>query len=405
MKYKLSNQPYTPRVKHNVDGWKQILLLFEKHGNKAQEFDNIVSVISPNHPTSTPESFVRWHIRLGNLILKDSLSKEFTIDRLTGRNLEHYEVAKTFEAEFTLSDFKDKYLSKYPSREPGSILPTDYAWNNDQRAKDEYPSFLEICDRAKYKFVGLEEGQKKKKKRNPPWSRDELIIALDFYFENRESPPGKTSDEIQTLSNEISSVGNAIGLSGDEDFRNANGVYMKLMNFRGLDPQYGSEGKVGLEPGGRGDEEVWNEFSGDLERLSHAAKLIRHGISSISKETLYFDEPEIAEAAEGRVITRIHRGRERSKKLVNSKKSSFLKKHGRLFCEACEFDFASTYGERGQGFIECHHTIPVNTLEEGAKTKLNDLVLLCSNCHRMVHAKAPWLTVEELKLLLAESRS
>lgn len=36
------------------------------------------------------------------------------------------------------------------------------------------------------------------------------VIALGFYFKNRESPPGKTSDEIQTLSNEISSLGNAL---------------------------------------------------------------------------------------------------------------------------------------------------------------------------------------------------
>ena len=78
MKYKLSKNSYTPRVVHNVDGWNRILTLFGKHDNKPQEFDNIVSVISPNHPTSTPEWFVKWHTRLGNLILEESFQAPTT---------------------------------------------------------------------------------------------------------------------------------------------------------------------------------------------------------------------------------------------------------------------------------------------------------------------------------------
>ena len=30
------------------------------------------------------------------------------------------------------------------------------------------------------------------------------------------------------------------------------------------------------------------------------------------------------------------------------------------------------------------------------KTSLSDLVLLCSNCHRMIHKKQPWLELHEL---------
>ncbi|WP_421989133.1 HNH endonuclease [Roseococcus sp.] len=41
------------------------------------------------------------------------------------------------------------------------------------------------------------------------------------------------------------------------------------------------------------------------------------------------------------------------------------------------------YGERGRGFIECHHTRPLHTLRPGDKTKIADLVLVCSNCHWM----------------------
>jgi 5-methylcytosine-specific restriction protein A len=313
--------------------------------------------------------------------------KVFSESGLTKVQMEHYLVSKSFSEAFSADDFRNMYLKRYPSRNPTSILPSDFAFNNEQKARDDFPSFLEKLDTATYRFVDLEEGHEKKK-RNPTWSRDELILALDFYMQHRESPPGKDSSEIASLSKEISATGKALGLTGDDDFRNPNGVYMKLMNFRRFDPKFSSEGKVGLERGGKGDEEVWNEFSNDLARLSHAARLIRDGIHDRSKETTYFEEPEIAEAPEGRLITRMHRVRERDED-----------------CEACGFDFANVYGDRGEGYIECHHTIPLSTLEEGATTKQKDLVLLCANCHRMIHTKSPWLTVDELKALLTANKS
>jgi 5-methylcytosine-specific restriction enzyme A len=70
---------------------------------------------------------------------------------------------------------------------------------------------------------------------------------------------------------------------------------------------------------------------------------------------------------------------------------------GTLRCEACGFEFGQAYGERGRGFIEVHHALPVHQLSPGVKTRLSDLHLLCANCHRMVHAKRPWLTLEQLK--------
>ncbi|WP_079530620.1 HNH endonuclease [Halobacillus hunanensis] len=49
--------------------------------------------------------------------------------------------------------------------------------------------------------------------------------------------------------------------------------------------------------------------------------------------------------------------------------------------------------------MECHHSIPSQSLRQGIK-KLKDLVLVCSNCHRMLHRKTPWLTKKQLKSLI-----
>jgi predicted HNH restriction endonuclease len=73
---------------------------------------------------------------------------------------------------------------------------------------------------------------------------------------------------------------------------------------------------------------------------------------------------------------------------------------GALACEACGFDFEVTYGERGKEFIECHHVRPLSELKPGDKTSVDDLALVCSNCHRMIHVRRPWLTIEQLKQLI-----
>jgi len=48
-------------------------------------------------------------------------------------------------------------------------------------------------------------------------------------------------------------------------------------------------------------------------------------------------------------------------------------------------DKAVAFVRARQLHIEVHHLRPVHTMKPGEKTKLADLALLCSNCHRMAH--------------------
>jgi len=70
----------------------------------------------------------------------------------------------------------------------------------------------------------------------------------------------------------------------------------------------------------------------------------------------------------------------------------------------CEFDFSIAYGNRGLGFIECHHTKPLATLGTGTKTHIDDLALVCANCHRMIHRRKPWLSIAELKGMISAGK-
>ena len=100
---------------------------------------------------------------------------------------------------------------------------------------------------------------------------------------------------------------------------------------------------------------------------------------------------------EGKLVERKHKSRERNAKLIASVKSAFLRENNKLFCTVCEFDFEKKYGERGAGFIEAHHTIPVSDMKPGQKTQTEDIALVCSNCHKILHRTRPWLSMNRLK--------
>jgi putative restriction endonuclease len=66
------------------------------------------------------------------------------------------------------------------------------------------------------------------------------------------------------------------------------------------------------------------------------------------------------------------------------------------------FDFRVRYGEIGKDFIECHHTIPASQLPANAKTRIEDVVLICSNCHSMIHRRRPWLNISRIRELILQ---
>lgn len=241
-----------------------------------------------------------------------------------------------------------------------------------------------------------------KSQSNPAWTRDELILALDLYLRHRKSLPPKHHPEVQELSLLLGRLGHALGLCESQSFRNANGVYMKLANFRRWDPEYIKDGKTGLAKGNKDEGVVWAEFANDPAKLAAVVAAIRTAVDSpqaAPHDLAGSDEPDIEEAEEGKVLTRLHRTRERKRSLVEAKKKEALKKQGRLRCEACDFDFAENYGPAGQGIIDIHHTRPVHTLQPGEKTKLSELALVCANCHRMIHSTRKWLTIEQIRAL------
>lgn len=115
-----------------------------------------------------------------------------------------------------------------------------------------------------------------------------------------------------------------------------------------------------------------------------------------------FDQPY--SAREGDRKLRCHCEIERSQSLINKFKQYKKSIDKTLKCEICGFSFSEKYGILGQGFVEVHHIEPISNRQQSKETTFNDLILVCSNCHRMLHRKLfgrEYLSIEELKQIVS----
>jgi hypothetical protein len=102
------------------------------------------------------------------------------------------------------------------------------------------------------------------------------------------------------------------------------------------------------------------------------------------------------EAREGEVFKAEAVFRSRNRSLIEAKKAM-----SKYRCEVCGFSFEYVYGTVGSRYIIAHHKTP---LAGGpTTTSLDDLSLVCANCHAMLHTQNPPMSVEVLRHALANA--
>jgi 5-methylcytosine-specific restriction protein A len=105
-------------------------------------------------------------------------------------------------------------------------------------------------------------------------------------------------------------------------------------------------------------------------------------------------------AKEGEKRLRLHLYNERKPQNVKAKKQSASS----LDCEICGFSFLRSYGQEAGNFCEVHHLITLKSLKGATAISLNDLAILCSNCHRVVHLRYPPYELKEVRDMLENSK-
>lgn len=106
--------------------------------------------------------------------------------------------------------------------------------------------------------------------RNPPWTREEVILALDLYA----SVGCAVADhpKVIALSGVLRTRPGIGSIGGEPSYRNPNGVSLKLANFASLDPAYPG---TGMKSCSQLDRAVWTEFSKSPNELRVVALRIR----------------------------------------------------------------------------------------------------------------------------------
>lgn len=219
------------------------------------------------------------------------------------------------------------------------------------------------------------------------WRRDELLLVFDSFFKDPFLKNTKIQEE---LLDDLKHLNLYISRWEPMHHKSSDSVLQKLTDC--------SRWNLNKEMSKELEYLFFQAFKADLEKFTNLAQAIRVFINH--NLIVSTNLGNIDSAFEGFSKEVMHFRRERDSKIVRAKKQRVLLEKGRLECEACDFNFAQKYGDRGHNFAEVHHTKPISECGGGRVTFLDDLIILCSNCHRIIHRKKPWITIPELKKII-----
>jgi 5-methylcytosine-specific restriction enzyme A len=243
-------------------------------------------------------------------------------------------------------------------------------------------------------FEGYQMAESVPARRNPTWTPDEVILACDLVAQNSWHQLEDSDPRVVELSTLLQGLPLHPLHTRLENFRNTNGVARKTADIATAHPDY----RGVRTHGGATDRRAIAAFMADPAEMHVRAQALREAAMRGELANLdgSADREDDDGAAEGGLLVRLHVSRERSRGLRRRKIENARRNGQPIACEVCGFDFEQTYGNRGRGYIECHHIVPLHALGS-RRTLLRDLALVCANCHRMIHVRSPWLTPKQLR--------
>lgn len=109
-------------------------------------------------------------------------------------------------------------------------------------------------------------------------------------------------------------------------------------------------------------------------------------------ENRVLKEVKVVEVKEGQRYISEVTFRARNRALIEAKKAN-----SDYRCEVCKMRFKEVYGGIGEGYIIAHHVNPIGSRKSASKTTLDDIALVCANCHEMLHIIEPPMSISELR--------
>ncbi|MCJ8154120.1 hypothetical protein MKJ01_10150 [Chryseobacterium sp. SSA4.19] len=235
-------------------------------------------------------------------------------------------------------------------------------------------------------------------KKNPNFNREELILCLDLYFRMDYGQMHGSNPEVIKLSEDLRKLGLHKDIPDINAFRSVNSISLKLANFKRLDGNFKGRG---MRMGGKMDREIWNEFHKHRDKLKNEADLIRQlYLKPKSKEKSFTEEPRIGYKSE--FLFQFHKNRETDPVVMKVKKEMILAAANKLKCEVCSFDPHSFYGEIGNDLMEIHYNKELKNEPGLEPSDMDDFVVVCSNCHKVLDKNFGLIEAADLKKLIRQ---
>lgn len=210
------------------------------------------------------------------------------------------------------------------------------------------------------------------------WTRDEAILALDVFFSSRNKSFSMNNPEIIELSELLNRLPMVPFSKRSDTFRNIAGVSRQLatLNWGLTNNKKAPIGKIFYE--------IYHAFRDSPEKLNKIAQAIRRCVGLVG-DISFADETEVEGFCEGALLAHLHRYLE-------------IKHGGQLSaeikrCYICSVKPQQVYhgSAKINNILEAHLLIPPEDYGSEIEPKDKDFIVVCPNCHKVLHNVRPWI--------------
>lgn len=244
----------------------------------------------------------------------------------------------------------------------------------------------------------------KGKKKQLPWTEEELILALALY---KVLPYGRmhgTNPKVIALSKILNKLPIYDEGIRPENFRSIASVSLRLSNYRSCDPECNTKG---LHSSGTGlFKEIFSRYYRKDELLADAVTEIeqkyRVSIRDItSQQKNIRDKKEQIGNLQSSNFYQLHKSKEIDSSFYQKvKKYHYAKSR---ICSVCRISLDEVYGKLGEDMLEYHCVKEFSTDNGLSDVCIGDYIQVCAVCHKLLDKYYGLIVFDDLKNVIANT--
>ncbi|ACU03155.1 HNH endonuclease [Pedobacter heparinus] len=233
--------------------------------------------------------------------------------------------------------------------------------------------------------------------KNPNWVRQELILALDLYFDLDQGQMHRSNEKVIALSDLLRKLSVHKHIPDIKKFRNPSGVARRLGNFKAMDSGYTGDG---LSNSGKLAKIIFDEFRMHRGRLKEEAELIKQIANKAVEGKLAEPAVSYTSSKEQEFKYNYHKNLELNPLTFRVKKQS-INNSELITCFLCKMNSQDVYGTLGSDLMELHYVGNIDETSLTSGFNPEDFILVCPNCHKLLDTYYAIITYDDLKNILS----